>query len=81
MNTKSQTIIIKEREPQPHNCDICGKPVRVPDDMWIGGYLSWAHPECAEMADKAVKRYLRWLTVTHVGITQFARDIMEVDDT
>ena len=76
----AKKITIKLREPQPRNCDICGKPVKLPDEMWVGGYLSYAHNECAELADKGVRLYLRWLTLSHVSITQFAKDIIEAEE-
>lgn len=73
-------IDLKTREFEPRNCDICGKPVKLPDEMWVGGYLQYAHKECAEYADKGVKRYLRWLTLSHVGLVQFAQDIIEANE-
>lgn len=43
-------------------------------------YLGWAHPECAEMAERSVKLYLRWIVLTHVGVTQLSRDILEAEE-
>jgi len=60
-----------------YNCDICGKPVKFPDHMYVGGYLRFAHPECAKYAEAAIDRYLHWILLDHVGILQLSRDILE----
>ena len=80
VNKDKVFIEIKTREPKPHDCDICGEPCKVPNHMYIGGYLGWAHPECAELAERAVKLYLRWIISTHVGVTQLSRDILEAEE-
>ncbi len=75
---KKKIIEIETREKKPHDCDLCGKPVNVPDDMHIGGFISWAHPECAELAEKTVDLYLRWLTLSPQGLTTFTHHINEI---
>jgi len=74
--TKNNIIEIVERDFKPICC-VCGKPCKK-DSFYIGGYLDWCHPKCAEYAETAVELYLKWLTLSHVGITNFAKHLLEV---
>ena len=77
MSSNNQKVIeIVERDFKPVCC-ICGKPCKN-DEFFIGGYLDWCHNKCSEHAERAVELYLKWLTLSHVGITNFARHLLDV---
>jgi len=72
---KKIEISFVSRDKKLHECQICGKT----DEkviMFIGGFLGWAHEDCAELADKAVGLYLRCLG-SEGGMTRLASDFLE----
>ena len=71
----AKTIYIETREPELHECQICGKK----DDkviMWVGGFFGWAHEDCAELANKVVGLYLQALN-SEQGMMRLAVDFIE----
>lgn len=72
---EKKTIFIETREPELQECQLCGKTDEKVT-MYIGGYFTWAHEDCAELADKAVGFYLRCLGHDQ-GMTRFASDYLE----
>ena len=76
MSTNNE-IIIKERDFKAVCC-ICGKPCKK-TDYFIGGYLNWCHNSCSKHAEKAIDLYLKWISLSHVGMINFAKHIIDVN--
>lgn len=58
-------------------CQLCGE-IDASVDMYIGGYVQYAHPECAKVGDKAIHQYLLSLHHRMFGIEVFVRDMLKV---
>ena len=75
-----KNTIILETMPgpeKPFTCELCGKT----DDeveIYLGGLFMYLHESCAELADKAIDRYLQSLVTRQWSLIQFAEEIMDV---
>ena len=47
------TVLDKRKKEDPFTCQICGK-TDDKVDMFIGGFLGYAHEGCAELAEKTI---------------------------
>ena len=72
---EKKTIVIQTREPELHECQLCGKKDK-DVILFAGGFIGWAHEDCAELANKAVGLYLRCLG-SDQGMTRLASDYLE----
>lgn len=69
----------KKREENPLVCQLCGE-VDSTVDIFVGGFIGAAHHKCAEMANKGVEMYLRWLTMTPDALLYFAKELVEAHE-
>jgi len=60
-------------------CQLCGKnDGKV--EMYVGGYLSYAHPSCAEIGDKAIEAYLHSLLGNFNGLWILASELVKMQE-
>ena len=60
-------MTVPEHAKKQHTCELCGKT----DECvmaYVGGYLNYAHGDCAEIANRGVEQYLRYLLVDFSGL-------------
>jgi len=65
MKTKTITLHLPVTKLDSQPCELCGtKDEGV--KLHVGGLFTWIHPECGEIADKAIARYRRSLALGEV---------------
>ena len=66
-----------EKTKKLYTCELCGK-TDSEVDAWVGGYLTYGHHECAEIANKGLKLFLRFLIADINGLEILAKEIVGV---
>jgi hypothetical protein len=72
---------VKSSEQKEHplrKCELCGKTDDTVD-FWVGGYLTFAHHKCAEIANLGVHAYLRKLLWGLNGMEILRQDLNQVE--
>ena len=64
----------EQKEHPPRKCELCGKTDETVD-VWVGGYLTFAHHKCAEIANLGVHAYLRMLLLSLNGMEILRQDL------
>jgi len=76
MSEKTLVLNVKSPPKEKPICCLCGKPCS-PKDMWVGGYLNYAHRSCADIGHKAVGLYVRYLLTEMWGLQIFAEHVLD----
>jgi len=64
----------EQKEHPLRKCELCGKTDETVD-VWVGGYLTFAHHKCAEIANLGVHAYLRMLLLSLNGMEILRQDL------
>jgi len=64
----------EQKEHPLRKCELCGKTDETVD-VWVGGYLTFAHHKCAEIANLGVHAYLRMLLLSLSGMEILRQDL------
>jgi hypothetical protein len=72
---EGRTQGMSEIKPKP--CELCGV-----DDgktqMYVGGFVNWAHEKCSKIGCKAIRLHLRRLAFSPRGLEFLAHEIMQI---
>ncbi|MHA1170094.1 MAG: hypothetical protein ACTSRU_19870 [Candidatus Hodarchaeales archaeon] len=65
------------RPEKPWTCDLCGES---DDDveMYCGGYVTFAHPKCGEIGNKAIALYLRRIAFSPSSLLFLVNEFHEI---
>lgn len=62
---------------EPFTCQLCGKTDETVD-IWCGGYINYAHHECAEIGNKALRQFIRYILADINGLEILAKEIVDI---
>lgn len=71
-------IETRKEEKEKRVCELCGNSDGLVD-IWVGGYFSFAHHKCAEIANRGIQLYQKMLILRPNGLEILVSDLTKAE--